>query len=110
MKKMYAVRDVKAGYFLPPFLMLTDGEALRAFEEASINPQTPIGQHPEDFQLFFLGDYDEITGIISTEPVSLIAGLQALQNVVNSRKMRERIVGINDERTEEDVRSQACAD
>lgn len=91
MKQMFAVRDNKAGYFLPPFLMTTEGEALRAFEEAIANSQLPLGQHPEDYVLYSIGDFDEISGTVNSSPVSIIAGLQALQNVVNSRKVVERI-------------------
>lgn len=97
MKYLFAVRDVKAGYFLPPFLLLSDGEALRAFEEATLNNQTPIAQHPEDYMLFRLGDFDEITGQIKSEPISLVAGLQALQNIVQSRKVVERIKNDGDD-------------
>lgn len=101
MKILFSVRDNKAGFFLPPFLLISEGEAIRAFEEATLNTQSPISQHPEDYTLFSLGHFDEVSGEITPNPISLLAGLNALQNIVNSRKIVERIKSIDGDNTNE---------
>lgn len=101
MKHLFAVRDNKAGFFLPPFLLISEGEAIRAFEEATLNSQSPICQHPEDYTLYSLGSFDEISGEIVAQPISLVAGLNALQNIVNSRKVVDRIKFTEGESTNE---------
>lgn len=101
MKYLFSVRDNKAGFFLPPFLLISEGEAVRAFEEATLNPQSPISQHPEDYKLYNLGQFDEISGEIISNPLSLADGLNALQNIVNARKLVERIKSNDGDNTNE---------
>lgn len=72
-KLVFAVYDVKAGYYKNPFIMRTKGEALRGYSDVANDKQTEIGKHPEDFCLFLLATFDEIKGIYKNEsaPVSL---------------------------------------
>lgn len=63
--KVYSVYDVKAMVYGKPFYCKNDGEALRLFGDVSRDKETMIGKHPSDFQLFHLGDFDDVTGSIS---------------------------------------------
>jgi len=61
-RQIYSVRDAQAAIYGPPVLALTDGEAIRSFQTAANNPQSAIGQHPADYDLFHLGTFDDETG------------------------------------------------
>lgn len=60
--KVFSVYDAKAFAYLPPFFIAEKGMAARAFSEAVENPQHQFGKHPEDFTLFYLGEFDDQTG------------------------------------------------
>lgn len=72
-KLVFAVFDVKAGYYKNPFMLKTKGEALRGFSDVANDKETEIGKHPEDFCLFLLSTFDEVKGTYKNEsaPVSL---------------------------------------
>ncbi len=67
MKKVYyAVYDRKAELFSPPFLEITDGTAVRAVQDLVINNKDhAFAKHPADFSLHRLGEFDEITGVLT---------------------------------------------
>lgn len=59
---MFAIRDSKGEMFFTPFFMNTHGEAERDFRSLANNKENPIGQYPEDYDLYYLGEYDNSTG------------------------------------------------
>lgn len=61
-KRIYAIRDTKAECFHNPFYQATHGEAERAFRTAVNDDKTTINKYPEDFDLYYLGEYDDNTG------------------------------------------------
>jgi hypothetical protein len=66
-----------------PFYVVARGQAIRAFsDEVNRRPaETDLARHPEDFELYLLGEFDESGGrFTSHEPVSLIRG----KDVVNA--------------------------
>ena len=67
MKKVYyAVFDRKAEMYLQPFLEIKDGTAIRAVQDIVINNKDhAFAKHPSDFSLHRLGEFDEITGVIT---------------------------------------------
>jgi len=60
--KMYSIRDAAVGTYHPPFFNRTHGEAERNFAQLAKDDKTQVGQHPEDFDLYYLGDYDDNSG------------------------------------------------
>jgi len=66
--KMFAIRDSKAEAFERPFFFGTHGEAIRAWDEAVNDPQSPFFKHPNDYCLFEVGEFDRITGALSIPP------------------------------------------
>lgn len=63
---MYSVRDSKGETYSPPFLAKTPGEAERMFTNEVHNTQSQISKYPEDFDLYHLGTYDDVTGKITS--------------------------------------------
>ena len=45
--------------FRSPFYLHMEGEAVRAFADMANDKNHPVGQHPEDYTLFCLGDWND---------------------------------------------------
>lgn len=71
---MYAVFDQKAQAYGNPVFFRTHGEATRVLEDEILKGDTLIAKHPEDFVLFFIGHFDEVSGVMSVEDVPLTLG------------------------------------
>jgi len=63
--KMYAVYDLKAGVFTQPFGSHNDGTAIRSFTDRAQRPESQESKHPEDYGLYYVGDYDDTKGHFS---------------------------------------------
>lgn len=63
--KMFSVFDSKAGNFSPPFFMVSIGQAVRSFQDIASDQSTMIARHPEDFSLFFIGEFDDAIGEVT---------------------------------------------
>lgn len=61
-QKMFVIRDSKGGYFHPPVPHLSHGEAERWFHGLANDGQSTISKYPEDFDLYSLGEYDNVHG------------------------------------------------
>lgn len=73
MLKMFSIRDIKGEIFNPPFFARSHGDAERSFLQAAKDEKTTISQFPEDYQLFYIGDYDDQSGrVIQEAPPKLV--------------------------------------
>lgn len=63
--KVFCVHDVKAGAYLPPFVMPTTPMAVRWFSDLVREPKHAFAMNPEDYTLFEIGEYDDMTGVIT---------------------------------------------
>lgn len=72
---IYTVYDLKAEMWNKPLIGQGDkvGLMVRTFTDLANDKQHPIGQHPEDYCLFRVGEWDDDEGklIITEPPVSL---------------------------------------
>mgnify|MGYP000426986884 CR=1 FL=1 len=66
-KKVYSIHDTKAEAFIQPFFAPTDGLALRMFEDNVNNKDSQLNMHPEDFNLYQVGQWDDNKGLIEPE-------------------------------------------
>ena len=58
--KVVAVRDRAVACFGQPQVVPTVGSAIRSFTDLINGPKDgPVSSHPEDFDLFELGEYDD---------------------------------------------------
>lgn len=78
MKRIFVVKDEKAGCFYEPFVMANVIDAQRTFMQGMKSEKSMISQYPEDFNLYSIGEYDEMTGLISPQaPVMVLTGREA---------------------------------
>lgn len=75
--KIYSVYDKKAQAFCTPFYQANHATAVRAFQNAVLDPQNSISQNPEDYVLFHVGDWDDNIGEIQPQMESICGGLEA---------------------------------
>lgn len=79
--KVFSVRDQKAEAFMSPFCTTTAGVAVRHFTSMCQDKGSQIGQFPEDFALFMLGEYDDSKGsFINGTPAMLATGKEVLNH------------------------------
>ena len=80
-KKMYSIYDQKAGVFNNPFYKTTHGEAERDFTTAVNDEKTTLNQYPTDFDLYYLGDYNDQDGKFTTldTPQHVVKAVQVLR-------------------------------
>lgn len=76
--KVLAVRDNKLDMYLTPMFLHSLGQAQRMFGD-EINSDVAgsgMNKHPEDFELFYLGDFLAETGVFEMldRPRSVITG------------------------------------
>lgn len=67
--QLFSVFDVKVGVFAPPFCGRSRGEAIRSFTDACKDESLPFKRHPGDYKLYFMGEFDDNSGIISVSGI-----------------------------------------
>lgn len=60
--KMYTIRDTKGDMYHNPFFNKTHGEAERNFRELVNDEKSMISKYPDDYDLYYLGEFDDNTG------------------------------------------------
>lgn len=64
MQKLYYLFDSKSETYTAPTANPARGQAIRSFGDAVNGGQGVIADHPEDFTLFEIGEFDPYTGEI----------------------------------------------
>lgn len=80
---LVAIKDRAIEAFQQVFTVRAEGEAIRGFMDAINNANSGnMAKHPEDFDLFVVGNFDDDTGTITPEgPRKIGDGKQlAIQN------------------------------
>ncbi|AXH73143.1 MAG: nonstructural protein [Microviridae sp.] len=64
---IFAVKDSATAAFMQPFFCVTPAQALRSFGDAvNGDRQSPIAQHPDDYDLYHLGEFDDQSGQVES--------------------------------------------
>ena len=58
----FSIRDQKAEAYNTPFFQKTKGEAVRSFMTAVNDKSTNLNKYPEDFDLYQIGQWDDLKG------------------------------------------------
>lgn len=82
--KIFSIRDSKGEIYGQPFFQKTAGEAERNFKTLVNDNSSTVHKYPEDFDLYYLGEYDDQTGKIkSLDTPSHICKAVALKATLN---------------------------
>lgn len=75
MLKVLAVRDRAVDAYGSPFTTPAIGQAVRSFVDEVNREGSPFFMHPEDYDLFLLGEFDEQAGrLIALDPRQVAIG------------------------------------
>lgn len=72
--QIFAVHDSKLHGFMLPFFQQNVQMAARAFATGANDPGSTLCQHPEDFTLFHLGSFDDVSGQFEQLPAPVSLG------------------------------------
>lgn len=61
-----AVRDRQLDTFMRPFTAQAIGQAIRSFKDETNRKESEINAHPEDYELYQLGTFNEQTGAVTS--------------------------------------------
>lgn len=82
---LFIIWDRKAECATGPVITVRhEAEATRAFTQITLDPQTTIGQNPEDFELVRLGTMDD--AIPELKPEETVTVLTALEVIALANK------------------------
>lgn len=97
--KIFTIFDSKAKAYLQPFFSRNSGTAIREITSVINNNEHPFSTNSEDYGLFELGEYDELTGKINANPPVHVINLIELK-VYDTRQAI--LPGLEDENTEKE--------
>lgn len=89
MKKLYSIRDIKAANYSAPFVQHTNEEAIRAVAASiSADPKSMLSRFSSDYELHFVGTWNENTGVIypPEDSVSFVIGLSSIQALLENKE------------------------
>jgi len=80
-----SIRDRASAAFSRPVFTQSEGTAIRSFSD-EVNRDSPdneLRKHPEDFDLYCVGVFDDSTGafVCEDQPRLLIKGIQSIKEV-----------------------------
>ena len=82
MKVIVAVKDTAARVFGTPFFVQATAQAVRSLRDEvnSKDSTSDINRHPDDFEIYEVGVFDEDTGVITPHEPRLIARAKDLKD------------------------------
>lgn len=79
--KLYCIFDAAAKAYGAPFPAATPGVAERIFKDMVNNSQYKFGKYPEDYSLWYVGEFDEDSAEIVGSKASLaVTAVQVLRS------------------------------
>lgn len=93
MIKIYSIYDSKMAIFAQPFFARTEASALREWLNLSNDETQAINRNPEDYTLFYLGEWDDQKGSIETPkaPISMGSALEQIHIMDAMQKAKTRL-------------------
>lgn len=79
-RHMFSVYDNKAEAFCNPFFMENKSTAIRSFTYAANDKTIDIGKYPEDYTLFYMGEFNDADASLQIIQPTAIAYALALSH------------------------------
>lgn len=88
----FGVYDEKAGAFGHPFFSSAMGLAIRQFGDWINNPETNLAKHPQDYRLLHLGEFDDVSGVLTAlaVPALMCTGMDHVPAAEGLRSVKVR--------------------
>lgn len=93
MKKVFAIRDLKLSVFNIPFFQDSEIMAVRYVQSHMMNGDSFLSQFAADYELFEIGEFDEIQGKINMliNPKFIISCASIQSNMIKSAMLQKRL-------------------
>lgn len=65
--KIVAIKDGALDGYMQPWYVPSTGVAVRAFKDQINSQESPMSQHPEDYELYYIGTFNTDKGTIEYE-------------------------------------------
>lgn len=85
--QMVAIKDRALNAFMTPFFTQTVNQAIRMFQDEINRKESPMHAHPDDYDLWHLGEWNDDTGLLVVDPddrVELPKQLAIGKNLINT--------------------------
>lgn len=83
--RCYSIYDRKALVYHTPYYAITDAVAVRTLSDAVTDPNGMFGRHPNDYVLFYVGEFDDSNGqFVPVQPLAHVIDAQALVKALQS--------------------------
>jgi len=79
--QIYTIFDNVAKLYHPPMFLMNDAVAIRNITTLKNDPSTSLGQNPNDFNMYHIGEYDDLMGEISVSTKTQINSNVQLKEV-----------------------------
>lgn len=86
--QVFTVFDAKAEVYAQPFYAPTKGVALRSFTDTCNDRGHPFNEHPEDYVLFHLGEWEDTDASFTPFAAPMNLGV-AIEFVARSQNVQE---------------------
>lgn len=70
---MFSIRDSALDAFMRPFIAPSTGLAMRSFADEVNRADSEMCKHPEDYELYQVGVFDEEAGLVAAVPLKSLA-------------------------------------
>ncbi len=85
---IYSIYDTASATYQKPIFSRADGEIMREFQNICVDKEHPCGQHPEDYSLIRIGNFNDQTGLVINEDNECLA--TGLEMVALSRSQKAK--------------------
>jgi len=80
--RCYCVFDRKSAVYNTPYFLINDQVAIRQFSVIANDKESMVYKYPEDFCLYYVGDFDMMKGEITpVTPTDICQGLAVRKEV-----------------------------
>lgn len=87
--QIFSLYDKKALAYMNPFFYSQIGQAIRSLEDL-LQSDNPVSKHPADFDIYKLGEYDDVTGEI--KPIIPPQHLQTALSLITNQNLPNKMV------------------
>lgn len=76
---IYTIKDKKSGGYKSPIVEKDEHEVLRQLHVGLKNAQSPMGNFADDYDLYKIGEFDDISGKLTVVEEIFIINLQQIK-------------------------------
>ncbi len=72
--KIFSIYDEKGKIYMAPYFLSHTGQGIRTFSDIVQDKQTSINKHPEDYSLYHIGEFCNVSGKVqsTSEPQFIV--------------------------------------